>query len=152
MKFRRETWAPPLTGPRLAVKWNFRQKCANESTEFWKSIEKYNLITSFLSKEEWIIMVLALTFWKLLRSQGSPLPVPTERERGWERGCFWSCHSSYLENSTGQGPLSKKGYTRYLKSLRHKFRQAWNLRRLCVIGRSQTFGVTPDQKGGKSWS
>lgn len=60
----------------LSVKWNFRQKCANESTEFWKSIEKYNLITSFLSREEWIIMVLALTFLKLLRSQGSPLPYP----------------------------------------------------------------------------
>lgn len=26
-------------------------------------------------------MVLALTFLKLLRSHGSPLPVPTERER-----------------------------------------------------------------------
>ena len=38
----------------LSVKWNFRQKCANESTEFWKSIEKYNLITSFLSREGWI--------------------------------------------------------------------------------------------------
>lgn len=29
-----------------------------------------------------------LNFLKLPRSQGSPLPVPTERERGWERGCF----------------------------------------------------------------
>lgn len=59
----------------LFVKWNFRQKCGKESTEFWHSIEKLTLSPAFQAESEYgsrlnVFEVVTHLIWKKQQQQG----------------------------------------------------------------------------------